>query len=164
MVSTPTISFNLLRNPFGLRSGKVNLVQYRHNLMVRVDGKPGVRESLRFHPLTGVYNQQGTLHRPHGAGDFVAEVDVSRRIDEVEYVVAAVLGAIGEANGLRLDGDSAFPFQFHGIQHLLSHFSRAQVSGTLNQPVGECRFSMVDMGNDREVPNARRVRGAHLSI
>ena len=61
------------------------------------------------------------------------------------------LGAVIEPHRLRLDGDAALALDIHGIEHLLDHFARLEPAGELNQPVGQRRFAMVDMGDDREI-------------
>jgi hypothetical protein len=48
-----------------------------------------------------------------------------------------------------LDGDSAFTFQIHIIQHL--PFSDLNGVGTLQQTVGQGTLSVVDMSDDTEV-------------
>ena len=77
-----------------------------------------------------------------------------RRVDQVQLVERAVAGAIIEPHGLRLDGDAALPLDIHGIEHLLLHLPRRKAPAKLNQPVGEGRFAVVDMGDDGEVADA----------
>src|SRR5205823_10758031 len=62
-----------------------------------------------------------------------------------------------EAHGLRLDGDAALALDLHGVEHLLLHLARAQAPGELDQPVGQGRFPMIDMGDDREIPDVGEV-------
>ena len=52
-----------------------------------------------------------------------------------------------------LDGDAALPFQIHGIEHLLHHFALGQRAGGFEQTVGKRAFTVVDMRNDREIPD-----------
>ena len=37
------------------------------------------------------------------------------------------------------------------FEHLLDHFARFEPAGQLDQPVGQRRFAVVDMGDDREI-------------
>jgi len=55
-------------------------------------------------------------------------------------------------NGVALDGDAAFPFQFHIIKHLFLKVTIGNGFGDLKQAVGQGAFAMVDMCNDTEIP------------
>ena len=74
-------------------------------------------------------------------------------IDEVELVENAVVGAVVEADGVGFDGDPALAFQVHGIEDLLHHFALREGSGDFEQAVGEGALAVVDVRNDREIPN-----------
>jgi hypothetical protein len=52
-----------------------------------------------------------------------------------------------------LDGNSPFPFQVHGIQHLLFLFSFGKGVGIFQQPVSQGGLAVIDMGNDTEIPD-----------
>ncbi len=73
------------------------------------------------------------------------------RVDQVEHVILAVAGAIVEPHGLGFDGDAALALDVHRIEHLLDHLARLKPAGELDQPVGERRFAVVDMGDNREI-------------
>ena len=73
------------------------------------------------------------------------------RVDQVEHVVLAVARPVVEPHGLRLDGDAALALDIHGIEHLLDHLALGEAAGRLDQPVGERRLAVVDMGDDGEV-------------
>ena len=73
------------------------------------------------------------------------------RVHQVEDVVLAILGPIIEPDGLGLDGDAALALDIHRIEHLLAHVAQGHGAGGLDQPVGEGRFAMVDMGDDGEI-------------
>src|SRR5262249_9064852 len=64
--------------------------------------------------------------------------------------------AVIEADGLRLDRDAALALEIHGIEHLLLHLPGAKTAAELNEPVGERRFAVVDMGDDGKVSDARK--------
>ena len=51
------------------------------------------------------------------------------------------------------DGDAALAFQVHGIEHLLHHFALREGAGDLEQAVGEGALAVVDVRNDREIPD-----------
>ena len=86
-------------------------------------------------------------------------------VDQVENIVLAVAGVIFEPDRVGLDGDAALALDVHGIEHLVDHLALGQRAGHLDQPVGQRRLAMVDMGDDGKVTDmgARRVgHGAHI--
>jgi len=92
---------------------------------------------------------------------------VARSVDEIEHVILAVAGAIFEANRLRLNRDAALALDIHGIEHLLDHFTGLQPAGELDQPVGQRRFAMIDMGDNRKVADVldgNRGHGAQITF
>ena len=119
--------------------------------MVVLDRLVDVGERLRLDPLRGVDHQQRALARGKAAADLVGEVDVAGGVHEVEGVGEPVLGGVVQAHRLRLDGDPALLLDVHVIKHLRAHLARGEAARALDQPVGEGRLAMVDVGNDREI-------------
>src|SRR6185503_19181408 len=77
----------------------------------------------------------------------------------------AVLGLVVEAHGLRLDGDAALALDVHRVEDLLLHLPVGNIAAQLDEPVGEGRLAVVDMGDDREVADQVDVRhGPVLSM
>jgi len=76
---------------------------------------------------------------------------VARRVNQVEDIVLAVVGAVVEPHGLSLDGDAALTLQVHLVQELVLLFPGGNGAGELKQAVGDGRFAMVDMGDDGEI-------------
>ena len=75
-----------------------------------------------------------------------------RGINEIEQISMAVMGRVIQGHALRLDGDAALSFQVHGIQNLRLHLTFAQAAAHLDQAVRQGRFTVINVGNDREVP------------
>ncbi len=73
------------------------------------------------------------------------------RVDQVEDIVLAIVGAVFQPHRLRLDGDAALALDVHRVQHLFLHVAQLQPAGGLDQPVGKRGFAMVDMGDDGEI-------------
>ena len=67
----------------------------------------------------------------------------------------AVAGPVHETDGLSLDRDAAFPFDVHRVEHLFAHVALADRAGELEKAIRQCRLAMVDVGDDREVADAR---------
>jgi len=135
----------------GFGGRQIDLVEHRHDLVVVVQCLVDIGESLRLYALAGVDDQERALAGGQRAVDLIGEIDVAGRVDQVEDVVLAVAGAVFEPHRLRLDGNAAFALDIHRIQHLLDHFARFQPAGKLDQPVGERRFAVVDVGDNREI-------------
>ncbi len=148
---------DLLLDPLGLGCRQVDLVEHRHDLVVGVDRLVGVGEGLRLDALGGVDQQHRALAGAQGPADLVGEVDVARRVDQVQLIGLAVAGRVGEAHGLRLDGDAALALDLHGIEHLAGHLARLEPAAALDEPVGEGRLAVIDVGDDREIADAGEV-------
>jgi hypothetical protein len=131
--------------------GKIDLVDDRNHFQAAVDGQEGIGQRLRLNALAGVDDQQRALAGGQRTRDLVAEVDVARRIDQVQLVGDAVAGFVHHANGVRFDGDAALPFQIHCVQHLGLHLPCGKGAGHFQQTVGESRLAVVDMGDDGEI-------------
>ena len=130
---------------------QVDLVDNGDDRQVVVEGEVGMGECLRLYALRGVDDEEGAFAGRQRARDLVREVDVARRIDQIQLVLAAVGGVVEHADGLRLDGDALLALQVHRVQHLLLHGALRDGAGQLQQAVGEGRFSVVDVGDDAEV-------------
>ena len=51
----------------------------------------------------------------------------------------------------------ALALDIHGIEHLFLHLPRRQPAAELDQPVGEGRFPVVDMGDDGKIADLGEV-------
>jgi hypothetical protein len=75
------------------------------------------------------------------------------------------LRVVDQAHGVGLDGDAALALDIHRIEHLLLHLALLERAGHLDEPVGERRFAVVDMGDDGEVADVFQGcvgHGAHI--
>src|SRR5205814_8258448 len=79
------------------------------------------------------------------------EVDVARRVDEVELVDLAATGGVRQRDALRLDRDAALALDRVGVQHLVLHLARLEAAADLDDAVGQGRLAVVDVRDDREV-------------
>src|SRR5690242_967191 len=84
---------------------------------------------------------------------------MTRSINQVQDIGAAISGHVVEAHGTRLDRDAALALKLHRIEKLLLEFALAQRPGAFKQSIGQGRFAMVDMRYDREI--ADKVRHCH---
>jgi hypothetical protein len=61
-----------------------------------------------------------------------------------------------------LDGNAPFPLQIHGIEDLLSHLPLGKTAAELDQPIGQRRLAVVDVGDDGKITNF--VDFCHVSV
>ena len=141
----------------GLR--QVDLVHDRDDLEVVLDREVRVRERLRLDPLRRVDDEQRALARLQRARDLVGEVDVARRVDQVELVALP-----DDAHGLRLDRDPALALELHRVEQLLAHLAAGDGLGELEDAVGERRLAVVDVRDDREVADLALVHGLEAMV
>ena len=74
-------------------------------------------------------------------------------INQVENISLAILRLIVQPDSLCLDGNATLAFNIHIVEHLLGHVTQGNGIRILNQAVSESRFPMVNMGNNRKIPN-----------
>ena len=72
-------------------------------------------------------------------------------VDQVQVVGLPVRGPVLDPHRLGLDRDPALALELHRVEHLGPHFLRVDGAGELEDPVGERRLAVVDVGDDREV-------------
>ena len=73
---------------------------------------------LRLNARVGIDQQNAALAGGQGAGDFVVEVGVPGRVDQVHLIRHAVFLVI-KADGLRLDRDTSLLLHLQLVQDLL---------------------------------------------
>ena len=79
------------------------------------------------------------------------------RVNQVQLVSFSIAGLVKHGDRMRLDGDAALLFQVHRIEQLVLHLARGDGSGPMQQSVRKRRLPMVNMGDDAEISNVRRV-------
>ena len=142
---------NLLLHLFRLGGRQVDLVDDRHDLVIMLDRLVHIGQRLRLDALCGVHHQQRALARGQAAAHLIGEVDMARRVHQVQRVGLAVRRGIGQAHRLRLDGDAALLLDLHIVEHLFRHLAVGQAARLLDQAIGQRRLAMVDMRDDRKV-------------
>ena len=141
-----------------VRRRQVDLVYHRQYLQVVVQRHIGVGQGLRLHALARVHHQQRALAGGQRAADLIAEVHVPRRVDEVERVLLAVLRLVCEAHGAGLYRYAALALEVHIVEYLALHLPLVHRAAELDQPVGERALAVVDVRDDRKVPDVLPVR------
>ena len=142
---------DLLLDAVTVRRRQVDLVEDGQDLEIVVERLVDVGERLRLDALARVDDQHGALAGGEAARHLVGEVDVARRVHQVELIELAVLGLVVEAHGLRLDGDAALALDVHRVEDLLLHVPVGDVAAQLDEPIREGRLSVVNVGDDGEI-------------
>ena len=75
-----------------------------------------------------------------------------RRVDEVQDIALPIVRRIFQSNRPRLDGDAPLSLQLHVVENLVLHLPGFHRLAFLQQPVRQGRLSVVNMGNDRKIP------------
>ena len=148
----------------GVGARQVDLVEHRDDLEVGREREVEVGQGLGLDALGGVDQQDRGLTGLQRPGDLVGEVHVTRGVDHVEHVGAG-LGALLVArldrprhpDGLALDGDAALALDVHPVEVLRTRAALVDHAGQLQHPVRERRLAVVDVGDDAEVADRRRV-------
>jgi hypothetical protein len=102
---------------------QVDLVDRRDDLEPLLDREIRVRERLRLDALRGIDQQDRALAGRERSAHLVREIDVARRVDEVELVGLAVAAPPGHAHRTRLDRDAVLALELHRIEQLVAHLA-----------------------------------------
>ena len=141
--------FELGGTTLGLGRGQVDLVEHGHDREVVLEGLVTVRERLGLDALARVHEQHHAFARRERTADLVAEVDVARRVDQVDHVIAPL-----DAHVLGLDRDATLALEIHRVEVLRAHVARVHRPGDLEQAVGQRALAVIDVGDDREIADA----------
>jgi hypothetical protein len=76
---------------------------------------------------------------------------IAGRVDHVELVALAILRGVVERDALGLDGDAAFAFELHGVEHLILHLAQLEPARQLDETVRQRGFAVIDVSNDRKI-------------
>ena len=52
---------------------------------------------------------------------------------------------------LGLDGNAALTLKIHRVENLRFHFALGQTTAQLNDAISQCRFTVIDMGDDGKI-------------
>ena len=128
----------------------VDLVQDRDDRQVVVHGQIGIGDGLRLHSLGRVDQQDRSLAGRQTARNLVVEVDVPRRVDQVQLINLAVQRVI-DGDGPGLDRDSALPLQVHIVEQLLAKLALGDGSRLQQELIGQRALAVIDVSDDREI-------------
>ena len=145
----------------GVGGGQVDLVDHRNYLKSGVNRKICICKRLSLNSLCCVHHKQCTLTGVERARDLVVEVNMPGRVDEVQLVHLTVRSLVIKPDGTRFYGYSPFPLKLHVVKHLLLHVALGDGSRSLKQTVGKGAFAVIDMSDDRKIPDMCAVGSLH---
>ena len=147
----------LARTELEVGAGQVDFVDHRDDLELLRKRQVRVGHGLGFDALRRVHQQKRALAGRQRPGNFIGKVHVARRIHQIELVGFAVLGWIAHGHRVHLDRDATLLLEIHRVQHLVLHLPLRDGMGGLEQPVGQRRLAVVDVGDDAEIAFERYV-------
>ena len=74
-------------------------------------------------------------------------------VDKIQLKHLSITSGVVQGDTLRLDGNAPFSLDVHRVENLRRHFALRQPSTALDEPIGERRLAVIDVGNDRKVAN-----------
>ena len=150
---------NFILHTVRIGGRQVDLVDHRYDVQVLTHSHYVVGHRLSFHSLGGIHDQQSAFAGGERARDFVGEIDVPGRVQEVELIRFAVLGGVVERHGVAFYRDSTLALQVHGIQDLVRHLSFGKRAGEFQDPVGQGGFTVIYVGYYAEISDVTLLHG-----
>ena len=133
----------------GLR--QIHLVEHRHHLDTEVERGVAVGNGLRFYALARIDDEQCAFACRERATHFIREVDMARRVDQIEVVDLAVARLVVQRSGLCLDGYPTLLLDLHRVENLRFHLAICKSPATLDQAICKRRLAVIDVRNDRKI-------------
>ena len=140
----------LLFDTIRFGGGEVDFVDDGNEFEIILEGDVDIGDSLCFDALGSIDDQQCAFTRCERAAHFIGKIDMTRSVDQVEGVDFSLFFVL-KPNALRFYRDAALFFDIHRIHHLCAHLTIRYRAALLNETICERTFSVVDMGNYREV-------------
>ena len=101
-----------------------------------LDRQIDIGQCLRLDALRGIDYQQRAFAGGQRARDLVGEIDVPRRVDQIQLIRLTVDGAVLHAHRFSLDGDALLALEVHRVEHLRGHLALGERACALEQPIG----------------------------
>ena len=151
----------LERRELELGDEAVDLVEHEHRHDALLPRLLEHRVRLRAHALDRVDHEQRAVAQPRRRRHLRAEVDVARRVDQVDaHLVAAVGRPVRERDRRRLHRDAAVLLVLAAV-HVphLARQPRRDDAVRRDQPVRQRRLAVVDVREDAEVDGVAGLAG-----
>ena len=151
------LAAELFNHFLGVAAGAVHLVDERQTGNAIAPHLPVNRQRLGLHPTYGAKNEDRPIQDAEASFDFDSEVDVARRVDEVD-VVAVPLDR-GRGAG---DRDATLPLQVHVVHRgagaaALDFLHAVDTAGIVQHPLAESGLPGIDVGRNANVTEFAQV-------
>ena len=103
--------------------------------------------------LKMILDASGGIVMTNDGNAILREIDVTRCINEVQQIVLTVRCTVGECNRVALDGNAPFTLDVHRVEHLVAELTLRNATTGLDQPIGQSRLTMINMGDNAKIPN-----------
>ena len=151
----PQLGFELLDHVGGVGPGSVHLVDERDardriTLHLAIDG-----DRLRLHAGHGAEHEHRAIQNAERPLHLDREINVPRRVDDVDLVVVPVDGGRG-----RGDRDAALALQVHVVHHgtlTLDFLDGMGAARVIQDPLGQRGLARIDVRRDSNVPYVAKV-------
>jgi hypothetical protein len=161
----------ILLSNLKLQESTINLVDDDDRLDTLTKGLSENGFGLDTDPFDTIDDDKSAISHTKRCGDLGREIDVTGRIDQVDQELVTLnllwdvfqiffirqVGVQGDGGGL--DGDASILFILAGVcEPSLASFGSRDDTSALDQRVGECGFSVIDVSNDRHVARGGDIR------
>ena len=144
---------HLFGHPVRVGRREIDLIDDRDDFQVMVQGEIGIGKRLRLYSLSGVNDENSPVTGSEGTRDLIVEVHMAGGVYEIQFIDLSVICMVVQFDGAGLDGDAALALNVHVVEDLLLHVMLGDRVRELQKPVGQGRFSVVNVGNDGEIPD-----------
>ncbi len=144
---------DLMPGALDVGAGQIDFVDHGNNFEPVIEREIDVGEGLRLDALARIDHQQRTLAGGQAARNFVGEIDVTGRIDQVQHVAFPIFGRVIQPHRARLDRDSALALEVHRIEELILGLAHRERAGALEDSIGQRGLAVIDMRDDRKIAN-----------
>ena len=110
-----------------------------------------VGDRLRLDALGRIDHQDRALASCERTRNFVGEIHMARRVEQVEFVSFSVLRLVLHRHRMGLDGDALLAFEIHRIEQLILLFTLGDRARRLQEAIGKRGLAVIDVGDDRKI-------------
>ncbi len=76
---------------------------------------------------------------------------MTRCVDQIKHIIFTIICLVVDPNRVRLNGNPAFAFNIHAVEHLLLHVAVLHRPRLLNEAISQGGFPVVNMRHDGEI-------------
>ena len=138
------------RGNVGVR--QIDLVDHRNDRESLLVREMHIRDGLRLDALRGIDDEQRPFARRERSRNFISEIDVPRRIEQVKPVFFSRPRGVTHRDRVRLDRDPALALEIHRIEQLILLVALVDRAGAVEQSIRERGLAVIDMRDDAEIP------------